>query len=654
MADGPRFRGVATLEGVTTSDKRTIGLNETAWRPLPLSLMVMTKASHGGAPSTETQVGGRIDTIERRPGPVEGSFELYFEGAFTDDELGMKTASLVGSQALRGVSIDFAADEQLEVLEEDAEGSPIDYLLHYTNVEIGMATVCPFPAFEGGYIELAEPLADAVPAEQAAELVDVAAAGLLDGLTTRPCVVCTERAGELVAAGGPVDPPEAWFSDPHLDGPSPLTITPDGRIFGHLATWDTCHVGISGQCITPPRSATGYARFRVASTLTAEGTTIPTGVLFTATSHAPTRGGLGISAVQDHYADTGTATADVAAGEDAYGVWVAGAMRPGLTAEQVRAARGSVLSGDWRTHGGRLELVAALHVNVGGFPVPHAQLVASGSQVALVAAGARRSLALAQGRTAQLDEAGVARIVATEMQRQLAPLFAAPAEARREQARTRLAALQTAGPALAHVRAARERIDAARVRLTAAGGPPLFPPKDNPKAPPATPTPPTGNPDAEPAEPGEAPETPTDETAEDTFLTGIGDALGPIVDTCDAMLQDTKDPDIADYARHLRDTLAAQGATAQHLLDGNTSDGASMVASSLAIGKATNPVGTARLMEYWSHGEGAAKIGWGSPGDHTRCVRELGKYVGPGIVHGLCTNLQEKAVGYAGNPGGKG
>lgn len=54
---------------------------------------------------------------------------------------------------------------------------------------------------------------------------------------------------------------------------------------------------------------------------------------------------------------------------------------------------------------------------------------------------------------------------------------------------------------------------------------------------------------------------------------------------------------------------------------------------------------TARLMNYWAHGEGAAKLLWGQPGDYDRCLVELGKYVSPGIVHGLCANLHRLATG---------
>lgn len=63
-------------------------------------------------------------------------------------------------------------------------------------------------------------------------------------------------------------------------------------------------------------------------------------------------------------------------------------------------------------------------------------------------------------------------------------------------------------------------------------------------------------------------------------------------------------------------------------------------------GAQRHPVSNERLMEYWSHGAGAAKIGWGSPGDFARCEAELGKYVSPSIVPGLCSNLHKRATGY--------
>lgn len=54
---------------------------------------------------------------------------------------------------------------------------------------------------------------------------------------------------------------------------------------------------------------------------------------------------------------------------------------------------------------------------------------------------------------------------------------------------------------------------------------------------------------------------------------------------------------------------------------------------------------TQRLMEYWAHGAGAAKIQWGKDGDFDRCIVELGKYVSPNVVKGLCSNLHQRATG---------
>lgn len=61
-------------------------------------------------------------------------------------------------------------------------------------------------------------------------------------------------------------------------------------------------------------------------------------------------------------------------------------------------------------------------------------------------------------------------------------------------------------------------------------------------------------------------------------------------------------------------------------------------------GKAANPSGTERLHEYWVHGEGAAKIAWGTPGDFDRCVAELGKYIGD--PQGYCNLAHHAALGF--------
>jgi hypothetical protein len=104
-----------------------------------------------------------------------------------------------------------------------------------------------------------------------------------------------------------------------------------------------------------------------------------------------------------HYDDTASAVADVHAGEDAYGIWVSGALRPGTTPEQIRSLRASAPSGDWRPIKGSLELVAVCQVNVPGFPIARAR-VASGQVMALVAAGANVLAQLKHDPLRELNE----------------------------------------------------------------------------------------------------------------------------------------------------------------------------------------------------------------------------------------------------------
>jgi len=53
--------------------------------------------------------------------------------------------------------------------------------------------------------------------------------------------------------------------------------------------------------------------------------------------------------------------------------------------------------------------------------------------------------------------------------------------------------------------------------------------------------------------------------------------------------------------------------------------------------------GAERLHEYWVHGEGAAKIRWGEPGDFDRCVMHLGKYIAD--PKGYCDLAHHAALG---------
>ena len=63
-----------------------------------------------------------------------------------------------------------------------------------------------------------------------------------------------------MVAAGTWNPPAAWFDTPEPDYPVPLTITDEGHVFGHLAEWQTCHIGFDA-CVTAPPSNAGYSFF---------------------------------------------------------------------------------------------------------------------------------------------------------------------------------------------------------------------------------------------------------------------------------------------------------------------------------------------------------------------------------------------------------
>jgi hypothetical protein len=188
------------------------------------------------------------------------------------------------------------------------------------------------------------------------------------------------------ATGGVWQPPVAWFSDPKLSLPTGITITDEGRIYGHAAQWGSCHIGQEGTCVQPPRE-NEHAYYQTGEVKCEDGTRVAVGQITVGTGHAPLH--LGAAPAAEHYDNTGSAVADVAVGNDAHGIWVAGAIRPGadpLKVYELQAA--GQVSGDWRRIGGQLRLVGLLAVNVPGFPVPRMRArVASGQPQALVAAG---------------------------------------------------------------------------------------------------------------------------------------------------------------------------------------------------------------------------------------------------------------------------
>lgn len=352
--------GIAYVD-VKTSDRRMLVGGGEAFRsfPLPLMAQVATSFGHDGA-----MIAGRIDKAFVQDGALVAS------GLLDSGEFGTEVARLVQNQILRGISIDLGdIDVESEVIEEDEDGWPIDWLDRFTVWEVMGATITPFPAFADARIRLTED-----PAED-------------DEEDTPPPAEDTPVTDEVTASNIPTSPPVEWFDDPGFTSLSPIRVTDDGRVFGHIGGWGTCHVGIVGQCVTLEPNTYSYDFFRTGYVQCEDGCEIPTGVLTLGGGHAPR--GLDIHAAKAHYDDVGLAVADLAIGEDAFGIWVAGAARPNITDEQFREMRAHPPSVDIRRYEGQMTFVGVAHVNRAGFPIPRSEVrVASGELQVLVASSA--------------------------------------------------------------------------------------------------------------------------------------------------------------------------------------------------------------------------------------------------------------------------
>lgn len=308
-------------------------------RDLPLPLMFQQKSEdgHGGS-----QVVGRIETLRIADGMVTATGSML-DAAYGTDVIELLEAGVIGP------SVDL---DDIEYVMDEAEN------LIITRWRVAGATLVSIPAF-----------------------ADVS-------LTLDPLPVVMEGADVpvgidewLYASAAPEQlPPADWFQRPDVDRLTPLTVTDTGRVFGHIAGWDTCHVGLPG-CVTPPSSPTGYTYFHVAEQRTADGATLPVGTLVAGPRHADAQ--LAFRAAQEHYDDPSAAVARVVAGEDDFGIWVAGWLLPGATPEALDVFKSSPVSGDWRRVGGALELIGVCSVNTPGFPVRRVHF-AAGAQRALI------------------------------------------------------------------------------------------------------------------------------------------------------------------------------------------------------------------------------------------------------------------------------
>lgn len=343
------WEGILGIEGKPTDDKRYLMPGEISERELPLSLMVqtVTDEGHRGA-----QLGGKITEIWRVEDD-DGSIQIWGRGPFDSSEFGQEAARLVEEEFLTGVSLDLAITEALaldsetfEPLEmEDMDLTAMltaDYVTGIKGTIMG-ATLVPFAAFADTKVSI------------------VTAGANMHILRPRA----------LVAAAGPLKPPTEWFEDPHLIELTPLQITKEGRVYGHLADWDGCHTGFQGICVPPFRSASNYAYFNVGQIETAEGEFVPCGkIMFCREGNGHADLNMSAAEAAAYYDDATKVGAFVRAGSDRYGTWLAGVLRSDLADAEIQHLRTHPPSGDWRpVKGGPSELIAAFAVPIPGFPI---------------------------------------------------------------------------------------------------------------------------------------------------------------------------------------------------------------------------------------------------------------------------------------------
>jgi hypothetical protein len=415
---GTAWTATLCVAGVPTVDsgvKRLLDPDGGSWLPLPLPLAIMDDSPHADV-VTRAPVCGRIDQIWWA-GNICQAAGVFSDGSDDADvaAAGAKAVALVSERLITGISVDLVDVETAVMVYQSGGTEPPD--LDDANDPIGDGDGYQVPGeIPDGTITDVSDMPDIGWDDDDLETVICFTQWTIAGATICPVQALTQATITVTAdadkraswrhrpdwklpaltasAAGlaPLKPPQDWFADPELREPTALSVTKEGRVYGHIAAWGTCHTGRPGTCVTAPRSPSGYRNFHRGELETREGTIIPVGTLTMNTGHASLR--LNAASTVAHYDDTGTQAVHGRAGEDAHGIWFAGAVDPDLSAEDLRRLRAAQPSGDWRelNRGEGLDLFAVLAVNVPGFPIQRtgARLVAAGDElerVALVAAG---------------------------------------------------------------------------------------------------------------------------------------------------------------------------------------------------------------------------------------------------------------------------
>lgn len=371
-AAGTRYPVKLAPVNVPSDDGRVI-VDTLGWREPPLPFMASdSEMGHGDAIHVGTLTDFATETIDDVQW-VTATLE------YDNDDDAVEFERLANDQGFRFVSIHLSRARWAPVIRNDdgtwTELTPdnIDDMIDdrgveimddvydgFFDAEIGMATQVGMPAFADAAIDVGAGQPTAGNDSDDDDDTD------------------DEMSGDtLVASMNLARPPAEWFADPELDGPTGVTVTDDGRVFGHLALWNTCHTGYRGQCVTVPDNP-DYSLFMQCAVTDDAGTEHRVGPLVVDEGHAPVE--WSVPRAMTHYSSTALVAAYVTVGHDEHGVWVAGAVSPNATDGMIETLRRHPLSGDWRTTDtGEYALIAAVSVNAPGFAVRPRVMVAAGA-----------------------------------------------------------------------------------------------------------------------------------------------------------------------------------------------------------------------------------------------------------------------------------
>jgi hypothetical protein len=346
------WEGILTVEGVESGDGRMFSYGSLDWDnpPIPLMYQPANIGGHSGS-----VLVGQIQQVYRKGNQVYGAGIIDLNARYGGEDIGREVLRLMDEKLMNGVSVDVDKVKDADVKLIFADGPLMPgakpKMTVFNRGRVRGATLVAFPAFTEAKIYLT---GDVLTASAVGEV-----------LVGEEVLTAASHTIEI-----PDLPPAQWFDRPtDVEMRGALTVTDEGRVFGRLAPAGVTHRSVKTKV---PMKNVDYTRFMGKETLVAGGGRVVTGPITMNCGHAspdPQVYGT-LDKRMEHYDNACSVIANVRIGEDDDGVWVAGALAPFATAQDVSRLMSCTLSGDWQPHPDRQgvrEFIAALAVPVPGF-----------------------------------------------------------------------------------------------------------------------------------------------------------------------------------------------------------------------------------------------------------------------------------------------